>query len=294
MAARCFARFLVASVGLVMALPVHADAPFNTDDLRSIAPLFERAECAQHCEGAEWNIKGQTFPKGAGRSLTPDDALFAVSAKWCGSRGCVEAYVLRGATHLVILKAGYALSRIAPLSASDIPPPGSRTKLPRLARSLNELQPAAGVALVAKIDKALARLPKPSANLYETNSVPGTISSKLTEMTAGILGTRDLRVAYDNFYHNSVDYAGAVEITLLGARNAARNNDAEEASRLYQAALRYEQQFYLNEKAAIETFNGNIDAVIVLTKGIDPQSKSNNLGVCGSSNPLKGAIPDYI
>ena len=143
---------------------------------------------------------------------------------------------------------------------------------------------------MAKIDKALAQLPKPSANLYETNSVPGTVSSKWIEMT----GTRDLRVAYDYFYHNSVDYAGAVKITLLGARNAARKNDAEEANRLYQAALRYEQQFYLNDKAAIETVNANIDAVIVLTKAIDQLFISKILGFCGSNIDELAVIPDEI
>lgn len=149
--------------------------------------------------------------------------------------------------------------------------------------------------LLARIDKALARLPKPSAYLYETNSAPGKIASTWTEMTAGILGTRDLRVAYDSFYHNSVNYAGMVELNLIRARNAARNNDAEKGNRLYQEALRYERQFYLNDKAAIETFNGNIAAATVLAKGIYEGSRAATIyGGSMVLGPVGSGVVDTV
>lgn len=156
-------------------------------------------------------------------------------------------------------------------------------------------QPRLIADLLSRIDKALARLPKTSDYLYETTSLQGKIVGTWTEMTAGILGTRELRVAYDNFYQSSVEYAGMVEINLLRARKAALNNDAEAANRLLEAAQRYERQFNLNDKAAIEAFNGNIDAAAELAKGIYEGSKAAT--IYGSSTvlgPLGSRVVDTV
>jgi hypothetical protein len=128
--------------------------------------------------------------------------------------------------------------------------------------------------LLSRIDKALSRLPKPSAYLYETTSVQGQIVGTWTEMSAGILGTKDLRVAYDNFYQSSVEYSGMVEINLRRAKKAVTNNDPATGTRLLQAAQRYERQFHLNDNAAIEAYNGNLDAATELAKGIYKGSKA--------------------
>lgn len=145
------------------------------------------------------------------------------------------------------------------------------------------------------IDKAIARLPKPSSYLYDTKSVSGQIASTWTEMTARLLGTRDLRVAYDNFYQSAVEYAALVEINLLRAKRAVSANDLTAATGHYEAALRYEKQFYLNDKAAIESFNGNITAAAELAKGIYDGSKA--AAIYGSSmvmGPTSSRVVDTV
>lgn len=152
-----------------------------------------------------------------------------------------------------------------------------------------------GADLLARIDRALSRLPKPSDYLYEMSSVSGQVAGTWTEMTAGILGTKDLRVAYDDFYISAVEYSGMVEVNLRRAKKAILNNDLERGKHLYNIALRYEQQFRLNDSAAIETYNGNIDASAELTRGIYEGSKAS--AIYGSSmvmGPVGSRVVDAV
>lgn len=151
--------------------------------------------------------------------------------------------------------------------------------------------------LLRRIDKAIARARarKPPDYLYETTSVPGQVVGTWTEMTAGILGTKDQRVAYDNFYQSSVAYAGMVEGSLLRARKAALNNDPATGSHLLETALRYERQLILSDKAAIEAYNGNIDASAELAKGLYEGSKA--AAIYGSSfvmGPVGSQVVDSV
>lgn len=262
----------------------NADLMFEERELQALRHEFEDTQCLVGCETANWTIRAVQFPANTQDLIDPSDVLFVVISKsgYCGSRGCVIAYVLRDNTHLVALASGYNLDGI---TAADIPPSGARKELPHFARAIpisSSLPVASSGAedqevakvVTERIDKALARAPKTSDYLYETSSARGKVVGVWTEMTANILGTRDLRVAYDNFYQSSVEYAVMVEINLLHAKNAVMGNNANMANHLLEAALRYEQQFYLADKAATETFLGNIDAATKLAEGIYEGSKA--------------------
>ena len=143
-------------------------------------------------------------------------------------------------------------SKLAPSGCSDNISSALKTKTvfkiqaDKLYPSTNDLlETKISADLLIKIDKALSILPKPSEYLYETTSLRGKIVGTWTEMTAGILGTRDLRVAYDNFYQSAVDYIVLDEINLIRARKAALDNDVDAANHLFEAAQRYESQFFL-------------------------------------------------
>jgi hypothetical protein len=145
--------------------------------------------------------------------------------------------------------------------------------------------------LVIRIDKALARLPRPSAYLYETNNVSGIVSSTWMELTAPILGTKNLRIAYDNFYQSAVEYAVMAEINFRRAKKAVQNNDLATGTRRYEVGQRYEQQFHLNDKAAIQIFNGNIGAAAELARGIYEGSKA---AVVYGGNMVMGPVGSRV
>lgn len=128
--------------------------------------------------------------------------------------------------------------------------------------------------LLVRINKAISRLPEPSVYLYETTSITGAIAHTWTEMTAGILGKKELRAAYDEFYLTSVEYAGMVKLNLYRAERAVNKNNLTLANHFYENALRYERQFHLSDKAAIATYNDDIDATIEFTEGIYKGSKA--------------------
>jgi len=116
-------------------------------DLLPLAPIFEQARCASSCEIEDWRIQSIIAPPGTRQKITSTDKLFQITGKmpnYCGSAGCVEAYVLRDATGLRIVKAGYAISRVSPLVAADIPSPATRGSLPTVQRAATNTATVAG------------------------------------------------------------------------------------------------------------------------------------------------------
>ncbi len=229
------------------------------------------------------------------RAFEPSGNFISVDASSDGGQRFIFAYILVDGCH------GCGVNWTASV-AFDFSRDGTfkGTKVLKLTESVSDSVGSQSTGLpsadlLSRIDKALSRLPKPSDYLYETTSVRGQISGTWTEITARILGTKDLRVAYDNFYQSSVEYAGMVEINLRRAKKAVMNNDPVTGSRLLQAAQRYERQFYLNDRAAIEAFNGNIDAAAELARGTYEGSKAAT--IYGSSmvlGPVGSRVVDTV
>ncbi len=135
-------------VGSLVTTAVCADTVFDQADLLPLASVFEQPQCRELCETRNWRIELVSPPLGAGRLLSPSDSLFLVAGKapkHCGASSCVEAYVLRDATNLRILKSGYEISRSNPLVASDIPSAAARGLLQAVPRSISSLPQAVGL-----------------------------------------------------------------------------------------------------------------------------------------------------
>ncbi len=113
----------------------NADLMFEERELQALRHEFENTQCLVGCETANWTIRAVQFPANTQDLIDPSDVLFVVISKseYCGSRGCVVAYVLRDNTQLVALASGYNLDGI---TAVDIPPSGTRKELPHFARAI--------------------------------------------------------------------------------------------------------------------------------------------------------------
>lgn len=149
--------------------------------------------------------------------------------------------------------------------------------------------------LLSDIDKALSMNQLQPSYLYETTTVKGAIAHTWTDMTASILGTKDQRVAYDNFYFSSIEYFGMRTVSLYRAKRAVKSDDPELGRRLLEDALRYEKLANLNNEAAIQTYNGSIDTAAILAKGIYEGSKA--AAIYGSSmvmGPTASRVVDTV
>ena len=251
---------------------VRADRLFATEDLQAIAGLLAGGSCADQCATDKWSVRRVPFPSPDYAAAHPAESVYLVvddqRPLWCGSAGCPATYLLKEQTRLIQLREGFGIDTSAPLAVSDIPSGSALDTLPGVPLPVSPRTAVSDAELARKIDAALARLPKVSDYLYEMDSLSGQITGTWVELTSGLLGTKGQRVAYDEFYASAGEYAGLVAINVRRAERALKSGNAGLSQHLLKTALRYEQQFYLADKAAIETYNGNLDAAIVLATGI--------------------------
>jgi hypothetical protein len=135
----------IESMGLLAVLAfgligtARADAVFDVQQLKQVASLLEKSECVEVCEGEHWYVKAAAFPSNSSLRVSAGDTLFYVHGKplgdYCGAGRCVEAYLLRDATRLMVIKSGLAISGRNPLADSDIPLAASRRHLVGIPRA---------------------------------------------------------------------------------------------------------------------------------------------------------------
>ncbi|MEW6312990.1 MAG: hypothetical protein AB1513_02910 [Pseudomonadota bacterium] len=125
-----------------------------------------------------------------------------------------------------------------------------------------------------KIERRLQALPEKPPYLYETNSVTGAISSTWVEMTSGLLGTKEVRDKYDEFFLAASEYQNLAKTQLLKAEQLAKQGNLEMANHYVAESERSLKQFSLSSQGAFEAYQGNLAAAGELAKGIYEGSKA--------------------
>lgn len=165
-------------IGCMVSPSAEADLVFGESELKKVVQQLESSRCQVRCETSDWMLERITAPKGAAQMLAATDAVFFVRGKfpiYCGASRCVEAYLLRDDQRLTILRGGYDISAISPLSARDIPAMAARQALPGLLRSAAKAGNAGG-----------PRSPVQSSNLPAAHGV----ASNSTAFSAAGANTR--------------------------------------------------------------------------------------------------------
>ena len=115
---------LFAGVCLIANLGVaRADALVGKEELASIAALLTKDTCVTECASDDWKVRPVPFPAGYKPPSGSVEQLYLAVGKnsfFCGSRGCISAYVLREAARFVLIKEGWNLGYAEKIQANEI------------------------------------------------------------------------------------------------------------------------------------------------------------------------------
>ena len=145
-------------------------------------------------------------------------------------------------------------------------------------------------ALDQVIEHRIAAIPPSPEYLYSADTVRGAISTVWMDVTGKVLGTKELRDKYDEFYFAALGYRSMATRAIFRAKRALGQGNTALASELVAAHDRYMKLFNLSVNGAFAAFDGNSSAASTFAKGIyDGCSASVKFGssfVLGSASSL--------
>lgn len=100
----------------------YADALIGKGELVSIEALIVKDNCIRGCESDEWSIQPVALPAGYTSPAGSIEQLYLATGGtfFCGSRGCISAYVLRVGAHLIKIKEGWNLGHTEKIQAHEV------------------------------------------------------------------------------------------------------------------------------------------------------------------------------
>lgn len=131
---------------------------------------------------------------------------------------------------------------------------------------------------VAQLKQAIEQrkllIPTPPDYLYSADTITGAISAVWIDVTGGVLGTRDLRNKYDEFYFAAHGYRSMAARAISRAGRALERGDVQGAGNYIGEFDRYQKLFTLSNKGAIAAYEGNSTAASTFAGGIYKGSKA--------------------
>lgn len=123
-------------------------------------------------------------------------------------------------------------------------------------------------ALDQSIKRRTAAIPPPPEYLYSADTITGAISTVWMDATGGILGTKELRDKYDEFYFAALGYRSMASRAIVRANRALIQGNTQMASELVALFDRHIRLFKLSADGATAAYEGNSSAASTLAKGI--------------------------
>lgn len=119
---RFLTALLLTSMWVVSTGFAYADALIGKGELVSIEALIVKDNCIRGCESDEWSIQPVALPVGYAPASGSAEQLYLATAgsSFCGSRGCISAYVLQIGTHFVKIKEGWNLGHAEKIQAHEV------------------------------------------------------------------------------------------------------------------------------------------------------------------------------
>ena len=138
-----------------------------------------------------------------------------------------------------------------------------------------DTEPPTEVAqLKQDIERRKLLIPTPPDYLYSADTITGAISTVWIDVTGGVLGTRELRNKYDEFYFAALGYRSMAARAISRAGPALERGDAQGASHYIAEFDRYQKLFTLSNNGAIAAYEGNSTAASTFADGIYKGSKA--------------------
>ena len=168
-----------------------------------------------------------------------------------------------GNESMSVVKSGFISERAGKQDASSV---------------ANGVQTLGGVDQTSqlKINILSARntIPTESPYLYDTDSFKGAVSTVWTDLSHKVLGQRNPREVYEEFFSSASEYRNLADLELIYAERLMAQGKLDSAQQHVEKSKNFAKLSNLSNDASTQVFNNGVESATILAKGIYEGSKA--------------------